>query len=350
MKSKFLSTLIVTIMLCGIFFILAGCGQEVSNNSNENLASDNQTTESKEVQKPSKDEENPDDIYFKVLKNETSYVDESNVEAYFKEYAEAYNFNQSVKYSLFDLDGDGQNEMIILVSGEMYLILNREGNIVYGFTDVLRGMLRIKTDGTYSGSGGAAISVICKSTFEKNKRNIQTLAECDTTYNKYIINEKSVSRAEFEKYFEEFNNKPNVEFKDYNNNEESTNDEQKQTNSNGNSYNKSSAFREGVYNKSLAGTDAEGYEESLTFSDGNVSYNETYWGRKRSGTYDVQGNTITVKYTSGIDADSINGNTPVSNLNEVEVYKIEDNKLIMQSTSTDPYYKAESVVYELKNN
>lgn len=37
-----------------------------------------------------------------------------------------------------------------------------------------------------------------------------------------------------------------------------------------------------------------------------------------------------------------------ANLNEVEVYKIEDNKLIMQSKSTDQYYKAGSVVYELK--
>ena len=348
MKSKFLSFLIVTIMLCGILFILAGCGQENANNSNEDLVQNNQTTEDKVVQEQNKDEENPDDVYFKVLRNETSYVDESNIEAYFKEYANAYNTNQSIKYSLFDLDGDSQNEMIILVSGEMYLILNREGSIVYGFTDVLRGMLSIKTDGTYSGSGGAAISVICKSTFEKNKRNIQTLAECDAMDNKYIINEKNVSETEFTKYFEEFNKKPNIEFKEYNNNEESTSDEHKQTNSNGNSYNKSGSFKEGVYNKSLAGTDAEGYEETLTFSDGKVSCNETYLGRKRAGTYSVQENTITVEYTSGIDADSINGNTPVSNLNEVEVYKIEDNKLIMQSKSTDPYYKAGSIVYELK--
>ncbi len=346
MKSKFLSILIVTTMLCGMLFILAGCGQENSNNSNEDLALNNQTTGSKEVQEQNKDEENPDDIYFKVLKNEISYVDESNAKTYFKNYLDAYNTSQSVKYALFDLDGDSQNEMVILVSGETYLILNREGNIVYGFEDVLRGMLSIKTDGTYSASGGAAISVIYKCTFEKNKRNIKTLAECDTMYNKYIVNEKSVDKAEFEKYFEEFNNKPNVEFKDYNNNEESTNDEQK--NLNGNNYNIQSTFKEGVYNKSLAGTEAEGYEETLTFSDGKVSYNETYWGRKRSGTYSVKENTITIKYTSGIDADSINGNTPVSNLNEVEVYKIEGNKLIMQSKSTDPYYKAGSVVYELK--
>lgn len=227
-------------MLCVVLIILVGCGEKVSNNSDENCIRNQQDIENNVAQEENKNQENPDDIYFKVLKNEISYVNESNVKAYFKDYVEAYNTNQSIKYSLFDLDGDSQNEMIILVSGEMYLILNREENIVYGFEDVLRGMLSIKNDGTYSASGGAAISVIYKCTFEKNKRNIQTLAECDTMYNKYILNEKSVSKAEFENYFKEFNSKPNIEFKDYSINEEVTNDDQKQINSNENSHDISS--------------------------------------------------------------------------------------------------------------
>ena len=47
---------------------------------------------------------------------------------------------------------------------------------------------------------------------------------------------------------------------------------------------------------SLVGTEAEGYDTTITFKDGKVSYLESYWGTKKNGTYSVQGDTLIIKY------------------------------------------------------
>ena len=44
---------------------------------------------------------------------------------------------------------------------------------------------------------------------------------------------------------------------------------------------------------------------------------------------------------------SIEGDTGTVTLDETEVYKIDGNKITMQSTTADSYYKAGSTVYEL---
>ena len=116
-----------------------------------------------------------------------------------------------------------------------------------------------------------------------------------------------------------------------------------------NTLNKAS-FEEGVYTMtkpSLVGTDAEGFDTTITFKDGKVSYLESYWGSKKNGTYTVEGNTLIVNYTSGNEVDSINGDMGTVTMNETEEYKIEGRKIILQKTSADVYYTAGSNVYEL---
>ena len=109
-------------------------------------------------------------------------------------------------------------------------------------------------------------------------------------------------------------------------------------------------FEEGKYimtKPSSVGTEAEGYDTTITFKDGKVSYLESYWGTKKNGTYSVQGDTLIIKYTSGNDVDSIEGDKGTIALNITEEYKIDGKEIIVQKASDNPYTTAGSIVYEL---
>lgn len=360
MNKKILTGMLV-IMLFGTLFVLSGC---VNNSDKEENKVDNNVV-SEQTEETNEKQESVDDLYFKVLNNEIKYINENNEETLFSEYMENYkdsSTDTSVKYTIFDFDNDSENEMIVMIdsnSDGFYLILNNENEIIYGFDDVYRGMISIKTDGSYNASGGAYTGGILKSTFKKNERITETLAEMDM--GKYKIDGKSVSESEYLKYFEEFENKENVEFITYiekysfnteNSDESSSTASSDEYSNTANTKNiTQSSFKEGVYRMtkpSLIGTDAEGYDTTITFSNGKVSFLESYWETKKFGTYSIQGDTLTIKYTSGNEVDSINGDTGTVSLNETEVYKIDGNKITMQSTTADSYYKAGSTVYELK--
>ena len=336
--------LTLSLMLTIMIFILGGCGAKSSveeNDKNETEGVNEQIIEISEQQN------NNDDIYFKVLNNEEKYINEKNSETLFSEYMEQYQDRDTAKvsYALFDLDNDNQNEMVILIESYdgFYLILNNENGKVYGFEDVYRGMSSIKTDGTYTGSGGAAITIVMKCKFEKNKRITEVLAESDI--NKFIVNNKNVSEDEFYSYLDKYNEKENVKFVDYktyNFSKKTSESEENQINT------QNTQFNEGTYTQtkpSTVGTEAEGYETTMTFSNGKVSFLESYWGEEKYGTYKVDGNILTVNYTSGVEVNSITGSENVS-MNVTETFKIEGNQLIKQSTTSDSYYKAGDVVFE----
>lgn len=351
MKKKILTGMLVVIMLFGTLFVLSGCGD----NSNEEEKNVNNNAVNEQIEDKNEQQENVDELYLKVLKNEIKYINENNKETLFSEYMENHKDSTSdttVKYTIFDFDNDSENEMIIMIESfndGFYLILNNEDSTIYGFEDVYRGMKSIKKDGSYSASGGANTNGILKDKFEKNKRITETLAEMDMGECK--IAGKSVSESEYLKYFEEFDKKENVTFityiEKYDFSTKNSNNPSKTTNTENVTQ---SSFKEGVYKMtkpSLVGTEAEGYDTTITFSNGNVSFLESYWGRKKSGTYSIQGDTLTIKYTSGNEVNSIEGDTGTVTLDETEVYKIDGNKITMQSTTADSYYKAGSTVYEL---
>lgn len=339
---KYLS--ITLILLCAIF-LLSGCG-ESSDNSQKNNDEENNKAIAEETQEVS-----VNDIYMRVLKDETKYVSEENKETLFSEYMSRYEcIDSKVEYTLFDFDRDSENEMIIRISSfdGLYLILNYEDGTVYGFEDVYRGMVVIKEDGTYVGSGGADVHAVCRCTFEKNKRNVEELASSD--WGTYVVNGHSATKAEYDEvYNKECESKKDVEFKVYaekyeanSSSEPSTTTETKE---------QKSSFTEGTYKMtkpSLVGTEAEGYDTTITFSNGKANYLESYWDVKKSGTYSVSGDTLTINYTSGNEVNSIEGDLGTKAINETEVYKINGNKLTIESKTADSYTKAGDIVFELK--
>lgn len=337
-KNKLLSLALAVLMLFGMLFFLTGCGQNDSEEENETEKTTNTGKK-----------ESAEDLYFKVLNNEIKYISEENKEMLFSEYMKTFentssNASTTISYALIDLDNDSENEMVVAIDcyDRFYLILNYEDENIYGFKDVGRGMISIKTDGTYMATGGAEVSAILKCKFDKTERITETLAESDT--NSWKVNGKKADNAEFLEYLTEFNNKKEIKFTTFKENYNFNFDS-----SNSNNDNKVT-FKEGKYTMtkpSLAGTEAEGYDTTITFNSGKVSYIESYWGNKKNGTYSVNGDTLTIKYTSGVEVNSITGEATVT-LNETEIYKIDGKKLTLQSTTRDQYYKAGDKVFELK--
>ncbi len=342
MKKRIISVLLIMLMLIVMLFTLSGCG-------NDNPKEKSKDDESEQATNNEDKKETAKDLYFKVLNNEIKYINEQNDEVFFSEYMKnlentSNNAKTKIEYVLFDLDSDSENEMIIRVESYdgFYLILNYEDGKVYGFEDVIRGMLQIKTDGIYVGSGGATATAYMKCEFDKNKRIVKTLAEQDG-YN-WKVNNQEVDNAQYLEFVVEFNEKEDVEFTTF---DENYNYNSNNSNSNNDSKN---TFKEGTYimtKPSLVGTDAEGYNTTITFNNGKVSYLESYWGNKKNGEYTVKDSTLIVKYTSGVEVNSITGEEAVT-LNETENYTIEGNEIILQSTTRDKYYKVGDTVFELK--
>lgn len=338
---KYISIISVLLM---VTILLGGCGEQDNKTKENNDTAENQIVdESKSV--------NVDDIYMSVLKDETKYVSEENKETLFSEYMNRYEGRDAkVSYTLMDFDRDKENEMIILIDtfDGFYLILNYEDGVVYGFEDVFRGMTTIKDDGTHVATGGAEAYGLIRSTFDKNKKIDEIVAENDM--GTYKVNGKAVSEEEFRETWEkECASKKDVDFKVYvekyeanSSSGESTTTETKE---------QKSSFTEGTYKMtkpSLVGTEAEGYDTTITFSNGKVNYLESYWEVKKSGTYSVSGDTLTINYTSGNEVNSIEGDLGTKAINETEVYKINGNKLTIESKTADSYTKAGDIVFELK--
>ena len=335
---------ITLILLCAIF-LLSGCG-ESSDNSQKNNDEENNKAIAEETQEVS-----VNDIYMSVLKDETRYVSEENKETLFSEYMSRYDgIDSKVEYTLFDFDRDNENEMIIRISSfdGFYLILNYEDGVVYGFEDVFRGMTTIKDDGTHVATGGAEAYGLIRSTFDKNKKIDEFVAENDM--GSYKVNGKAVSEEEFRETWEkECASKKDVEFKVYAEKYEANSSKGESTTTE--TKEQKSSFTEGTYKMtkpSLVGTEAEGYDTTITFSNGKANYLESYWDVKKSGTYSVSGDTLTINYTSGNEVNSIEGDLGTKAINETEVYKINGNKLTIESTTADSYTKAGDIVFELK--
>lgn len=337
---KYLS---ITLILLCTMFLLCGCGESSNNNEKNNNEKNATTEETQEV--------SVDDIYMSVLKDEKKYVSENNEETLFSEYMSGYEGRDAkVSYTLIDFDRDNENEMIILIDSfdGFYLILNYEDGTVYGFEDVIRGMIIIKEDGTYVGSGGADVHAVYRCTFEKNKRIVEELASSD--WGTYVVGGKPATKAEYDTAYEkECGSKKDVEFTVYVEKYETNSSKESSTNTE--TEEQKSSFTEDTYKMtkpSLVGTDAEGYDTTMTFENGKVNYLESYWERKKSGTYSVSGDTLTIKYTSGNEVSSIDGDIGTKAINETEVYKINGTKLIIVSTTADSYTKAGDIVFELK--
>lgn len=157
--------------------------------------------------------DNVPDPYRSVLNNEKSFVVAqagSTAEILLDEYHFPYSFTPitqtNVEYSVLDMDGDGESEVVLTGAYGDMLVLHNVGGTVYGFDFIFRNMYYIKTDGTFSwndmGQNGL-IYGISKLGFAGSEYRWNELChvEDDGTDNfLYFIGDRSVTEAEYEAF------------------------------------------------------------------------------------------------------------------------------------------------------
>jgi len=125
-------------------------------------------------------------------------------------------------FAVVDMDGGGIPEIVteLNYAGER-IVFHYENGEIYGYTYGLRGMNRLKKDGVFVSSGGAATVYFQKLQFTDGICKNIVLAYCDTAdengerYSVYYINDKRAFEEMFLSFGDEHNKKEDVEWYTY---------------------------------------------------------------------------------------------------------------------------------------
>ena len=132
-------------------------------------------------------------------------------------------FDTHVKeYTVVDFDGDENYEIVASIQYQpnhsyfTFVVLHFNGQNVYGYWYGIRQMSIIKTDGSYCGSGGAAISIYLRLSFENDRRNEEVLAVKDYDRGFYELYGQKSSAEEVNQFVSNWNKNEDVEWVKWN--------------------------------------------------------------------------------------------------------------------------------------
>ena len=111
-------------------------------------------------------------------------------------------------------------------------------------------------------------------------------------------------------------------------------------------------FQEGTYieiDPGTKGTEAEGYNLTITLENNKASYYNEYWEARKTGTYKVEGNKITIHYTKSTGMTSF-GEPYNDAIDEEYIGYIENNKINFESMKGEIGVEEYKNIYELKEN
>ncbi len=132
----------------------------------------------------------------------------------------------AVKFAVLDLDGDGEEEVVLWlqingISDYGFEILHERDGEIYGDTLPYREFMDLKTDGTFLFSGGAADSGIGKMSFSEIGYRVNSQAYSQSGYDsnneltvQYFVNDESCSEDEFKEVINGQEQKADVEWYD----------------------------------------------------------------------------------------------------------------------------------------
>ena len=144
------------------------------------------------------------------------------------------------------------------------------------------------------------------------------------------------------------NNLSKEEPQNTNNVDTNTNDIPKEENVNDNDV----TFTEGTYieiDPGTKGTEAEGYNLTITLENNKASYYNEYWEASKTGTYKIEGNKITIHYTKSTGMTSF-GEPYDDVIDEEYIGYIENNKINFESMKGAIGVEEYKNIYELKEN
>ena len=128
------------------------------------------------------------------------------------EYA-ALNVFVPAQYSFVDMDGDGVRELVVLSAKmDFFLVLRYNGGQVTGYMVPYRGLMQLRTDGRFWSSGGAALSVIGRMSFDGPEYIVTELAYRDQYDGVYRLDGGASDKATVEAYYTAWESVPEVEW------------------------------------------------------------------------------------------------------------------------------------------
>ena len=231
--NKFKKTVAFTIILCTLLSSLAGCNDSKDNDLSDTRATTEQTTvtqtenisteaeteeatsvveaEESTSAETEENESTPIDysqisnlpyIYQQVLDNKKSFIlygDEMFIDEYKSPYLQKQlSTCNHVEYSILDMDGNGDVELLIKGWTEDILVLHIENDIVYGYDFTFRGMYNVEEDGSFCWNNNAGNSYgVSKLVFKNQECNIVEIYRVEND-NTYYVNNKEVSKEEFD--------------------------------------------------------------------------------------------------------------------------------------------------------
>ena len=221
---------IVCYILCAV--VLFACAADVSENltetqveentsKNETDSSQSETDNSKSETDNSQVETDnsqneinmPTGLINDAILNTIKIVTEDGGEVLINDFTESRIAAQAV----VDLDSDGKQEAVLELEGSTGFIILREYNSkVYAYYMVYRGLLNLKTDGTYFGTSGMSDHSISRMSFDGSKM-VETLI-AESRYNIeldkmfFTINGEDVSEKDYNEFYNDWSNKKGVVF------------------------------------------------------------------------------------------------------------------------------------------
>ena len=124
-------------------------------------------------------------------------------------YVDKYDFDWE-KYTIFDLDGDGTDELIYGVTqdyDEFFLIFHVIDKDVYAYSIYYKEFAILYNDGTFESLAGASCSYYGKiESFDRHRYHIKDVAVFDS-YKGCLLGDKKVSDEKFFEYLDDLENK-----------------------------------------------------------------------------------------------------------------------------------------------
>lgn len=118
--------------------------------------------------------------FLSVIQSQVSFRSEAGENILLKDYVYGHAetttyYAKPQAYTLVDLDGDGDCEMIVDITPNQvyYMVFRKSGDTIYGFLLARRALQSLREDGSFMQSGGAQTNRICKMNFEGDTYNIE---------------------------------------------------------------------------------------------------------------------------------------------------------------------------------
>lgn len=156
-----------------------------------------------------------------ILDNKSLLYDaDTNEKMYIKDFLSNRQLVMS-KYSTVDLNGDSIPEVVGWLSRMAddylgFLVIHYEDDMVYAYELAYRAFNNLKNDGTFSFSGSVSDYGIGEMEFLSGTYKVNKIAYSENEYGTqkvlYYINDRSVSKKDFEAYLHKQTQKRNVEW------------------------------------------------------------------------------------------------------------------------------------------